>query len=201
MFLARTGRRISEVVRNDEYGSGVKGKDINWEEGMIEFTILKKSPRKRRDDGTLTERRERIRKLKPVPKQLLIELKKYIDNYDLKDSDYLFDFTTRRARQIIVAIGKKVGIEKVGNKQIHPHHFRHSFIVEGAKRVKNAQDLRLLQNMAEHSTINMTAEYMQFAPELERDLLKRMFIKNENKNIEDANPANKEEDVLGENQQ
>ena len=55
--------------------------------------------------------------------------------------------------------GKDAGIEYVGDKRIHPHHFRHSYSIYMVDRIS----IRKLQELLGHSDINTTAHYLQYS--------------------------------------
>lgn len=172
IILSKTSRRIGEVLL-------LQGRDIRWEEGMIEWTILKKNPRSRRDDGSFTPKALPVRKVKPVRPEVLQAIRRYMKDYQavnhIRDNDYLFNIQRDTFRKILLKIGKKVGIEKVGNKPLHPHHLRHSFLVHAARKAKNPAQLVLLKDIAEHSRIETTMHYLQFNPQEQRELLDAMF--------------------------
>ena len=150
IILANTGRRISEALN-------IKPEDINYEDELILWKI-----EKRKDITQAWIRAKR---------SLLLALKIYILKHNIKPFEYIFKSThypdrpisRRRADQIIKKVGKKAGLFKVGNSTIHAHILRHSFLIWGARLVKNAGDLRLLQMLAQHSNISMTASYLTFA--------------------------------------
>lgn len=167
--LAYTCRRVSEIVRS------LRPTDIKWEENMINWNILKKNPRKRLDNGLLEPKKESIRRLLPVKKIVIDTLKRYVGQNQIRDNDFIFPFNRSRAFQIIRKSGKLAGIEYVGSKRLHPHHFRHSFIREGAIRAETPKDIVLLSEQAQHGKIQTTMQYLRYAPQDQRELLKRMF--------------------------
>lgn len=173
-LLSRTGRRVSEVVRS------LKPHHIHWKDCLIEWTILKKNPRKRRDDGTLTPKADPFKKLAPVPKDVISMVGEFIKSYGIRDDQYIFDISRQRVNQILKKAGEKAGIETVGSKPLHPHHFRHSFLVLGSENAKTPKDLILLKEMAGHSKVETTVYYLQFNSSEQKNLLGRMFKKSKN---------------------
>jgi integrase len=147
-LLWKTGRRITEILT-------IKVKDIDFDDSRILFNIEKK--------------KKDYRAWKPIDEKTLYELSTYISKKELNDEDYLFKscsskgYLTRiRAYQILQEICFKIGIFYVGAKKPHPHHFRHSFAIEKAKKLKSPADIRKLQQYLEHSTLSMTENYLQF---------------------------------------
>lgn len=158
LMLWRTGRRISEVLP-------LKKKHIDFYKGLIKFRILKK--------------REKTYKLKPVDSEFINELNDYCK--DLQDEDYLFSSNTekdahikrRQAYDIINKTAVRAGITSVGDKQPHPHHFRHSYAVHFIRSCQGPAGLKMLQELLEHSNINITGSYLQFSGEdLKKELNK-----------------------------
>ena len=170
-LLYKTGRRVSEILC-------LKVNDIEWEEGLVCWHILKKK------DKEYTA-------VKLIDKKTLNILEGYINTNRLGKDDYLFQAERRKIwnnkRQPSKIINphlsrytvyyltkkycKKIGIEKVGNKLPHPHIFRHTFAVRMAKRMKFVGDIRKLQKMLEHTDMGITETYLQFNQEDMRELI------------------------------
>jgi len=140
-LLWRTGVRITELLN-------LKKKDIIWDERVILVETLKGGKGRKR----------RV----PIDRETLNLLRKWMKGKKGK----VFDFTRQYAFKIIRKIGKRAGITHVGEKKIHPHHFRHSFAVNW---VKKGGDLRKLQRILGHASIATTAHYLQFSPTETRD--------------------------------
>ena len=156
-LLWKSGRRISEVIQ-------IKVKDIDFENGVIHWVILKK--------------KVPSRALKPIDSKTLQLLKHYITQRRLRDEHYLIDRGDGRSYlnrsycyRLVRKICEDAGINKVGNKPPHPHHFRHSFAIDLIRRSKSASGIRIVQQALEHSSIQMTEQYLQFSPEELRELL------------------------------
>jgi len=182
-LLSRSGRRVTEIVgrkryvhRNANY-IGKRGKiglvksypkiqavrpvDINWEEGLIAFPILKK--------------RTKMRKLKVIDDETLKMLDEYIQEYRIAPNAALFPITRYRVNQIFVQCCEACGIYYIGEKRPHPHHLRHSYAIHVLKNSKNPADLKKLSMLLEHNSIEVTSGYLQFAQEDMRDLINEAF--------------------------
>jgi len=147
-LLWKSGRRITEILQ-------VKVKDIDFSNGNALFIILKK--------------KKPFKKWKPLDKFTLALLEKYISLSSLKSDHCLLHggnptkpISRQRAFQIVRRLCKEVGIIKVGNKKPHPHHFRHSYCIDLAKRSKSPADIRQVQKFMEHSSLGITERYLQF---------------------------------------
>jgi len=165
LTLARTGRRVSEIVRC------LKPKDIDFTNGLIDFTILKRFNRK-------TKERIPERSLLPVDEEVLAGLKEYIEARRIEADEYIFPISRQRADQIFKRASRKAGIFTIGSgkyNQPHVHVLRHSFAIQGAKSLKSPADLVQLKDMLGHSRIDTTMFYLKFNPAEKRDLLKEMW--------------------------
>lgn len=164
MLLWKTGRRISEILL-------LKVKDIDFENKSILWNILKKKhPLKRWkpvDDFTLRLLAEYINKTKNFER----------DDYLLHGGDPTKHISRQRAFQIIRGLGRSAGVEYVGGKKIHPHHFRHSFAIDMARDSTTAADLVQIKIMLEHVNTSVTEQYLQFA---NKDLRKFVNSKHDN---------------------
>jgi integrase len=151
IMLFHSGRRISELIQ-------LKPKDINFNDGLIAWNILKK--------------KAPIKKYIPIDDYALYYLYKYIEICGLTPDERIFAYTRQRADKIIKAIGKRAGIEIVGNKKIHAHNFRHGFAIYSLKQGAN---IREVQMSLDHSDLNMTAAYLQFTQEDLRNKMNMVF--------------------------
>lgn len=156
-LLWKSGRRISEILE-------LKVKDINFEERNIVWTILKK--------------KAPTRKVKPIDNFTIELLGGYIkesnllnEHYVLHNGNGLKHISRQRAFQLIRRICNEAGIFLVGDKKPHPHHFRHSFAINLAKKAKSPAHIRLLQRTLEHSNLAVTETYLQFNDEELRELI------------------------------
>jgi integrase len=171
LTLFYSGRRVSEVVRS------LKPKDIDFDENMIIWRIRKKKPRKRDEETGKFNRHKTppVKKIKAAHPKLIKALQAYIRGAHIGDESYVFPITTRRVRQIFTRLAKDSGIETVGEKPLHPHHMRHSFAIEAAKKISTPEGLVLLQKALDHSSIQTTMFYLQFAPREQKKLLEEMW--------------------------
>jgi integrase len=155
-LLWKTGRRIGEILN-------LKVRNINFDEAEILWFIEKK--------------KKEFPRWKPCDGETLGLLKEYtkgtdIDEYIFKSSQKVEGPISRqRAFQIIRELCKKAGIDYVGSKAPHPHHFRHSFAVDKARKLKSPADIRKLQMYLEHNNLGMTEQYLQFGNEELRSLV------------------------------
>jgi len=161
MTLAMTGRRISEALL-------LKPKDINYESEQIDWLILKKRP----------PERQWIR----TNRGLLLALKTYIIKYNIKPDEYVFrscqqknrPIIRSRAHQILRNAGEKAGIKNIGESKLHCHILRHSFAIWAVRQIKSAADLRKLQILLGHSSIDMTAQYLQYSQKDLEDIVNNL---------------------------
>ena len=133
LLMWRCGLRVSEVVT-------LKKKWIYFDEGII--AVYGKGKKFRRV---------------PVEKKTLELLKKYTE--EIRGDDRIFHITRFGVFKMVRKLGKRVGIERVGEKGVHPHHFRHSFAIV---MVKNGMPLPKLQTILGHSSLAATTFYLQF---------------------------------------
>lgn len=147
-----TGRRLSEILN-------IKISDINFEDRHVIINVLKK--------------RENHQDISYLDEDTIRIINIYLNNNDLIKSDYLFrsDFnpqkpiSRQRAFNIIKKCCNDAGIYKVGNKEPHPHHFRHTYAIDQARKLKSPADLRKLQMALSHSNLGVTEQYLKFAAE------------------------------------
>src|SRR5674476_1501484 len=69
------------------------------------------------------------------------------------DDRPVFALKQRQVRNIVKRYGSVIG------KDVHPHTFRHSYAIYC---VRNGWDIRRLQQVLGHSSLNVTAVYLQF---------------------------------------
>lgn len=165
LLLARSGRRVSEVVRC------LKPEDIDFTNGLINFRILKRFKKK-------TKEKIPFFLLLPVDEEVLAKLKQYIEIRNIKPDEYIFDISRQRVDQLFKRATRKAGIMSVGSgiyNKPHIHLLRHSFAIRGAKSLKNPADLVQLKDMLGHSRIDTTMFYLKFNPTEKKKLLKEMW--------------------------
>ena len=172
-LLWKSGRRISEIL-------ALKVSDLDFENNNILWHIEKKSRLLKdknnqiiKDPITDKPLRQKIdlTRVKPMDKRTMAMLGAYIQEQGFSPPDLILPITRQRAFQIIREVGKISGVRFVGNKQIHPHHFRHTFAVDYAKEAQSPSDLRKLQMFLEHSSLDMTEQYLQFGNKDLRDMV------------------------------
>lgn len=180
----KSGRRCGEVLM-------LKVKDIDFENNDIIWHILKKS-KKVLDENKepqfyideFGKQRYETKKIdlrvrKPIDKVTAQLLKDYIESESLGPESYVFEspykidspITRQRVFQIVRELCEKAGIYFVGDKKPHPHHFRHSFAIDLAKKAKTASGVMVIKNALEHSSVSQTEHYLQFGSEELRELI------------------------------
>jgi len=188
LILYRSGRRISEVLGKRPYTiqKGLRPCDINFEEGLIEWDILKKNPvrkinqftgRKKKKEKIIDERTNKKPKrlLLPLDSNTLSKLKLFIEKYNIGSYDRLFPINRKRAWQLINDISVKAEVNRADMK-IHPHMFRHSFAINFLK--KNPDDpfaLSKVQRFLDHSNLEVTQGYMQIQELDLKDSINEVF--------------------------
>jgi len=187
LTLYRTGRRITEIVGEKPYTHkvGLRPIDIR-EDHLVEFDILKKNPIKSKTKSGNKMNKEKLlllrlnkfpkRVLKPVDDVLFSVLVDFVNYNQIKPYDRLFPITRQRANDIVKHISSKCDIYR--NKfKIHCHMFRHTFPITILKQnPNNAAVLRQVQDLLEHSSINVTMNtYAQFTQEDKKETLNKTF--------------------------
>ena len=160
--LAYAGRRISEVVglriKDDEGKThilgGLKPKYIDVDNNLILWTTLKK---KQRSDNYKISM-----SWKPCQTSLINQLINYSKAVGITEEDLIFPFTRQWGYKIVNKAGRAAGINKVGEKPIHPHHFRHSFIINS---LKAGVPIHEVQRLVDHSSLKITEFYIKLSPD------------------------------------
>jgi integrase/recombinase XerD len=80
-------------------------------------------------------------------------LSEYVSAQQLPDDRPVFALKQRQVRNIVKRYGSVIG------KDVHSHTFRHSYAIHC---VRNRWDIRRLQQVLGHSSLNVTAVYLQF---------------------------------------
>lgn len=188
LTLFRTARRITEIVGEKPYTRkvGLRPCDLH-PDGLIEFDILKKNHIKSKTKAGNERNPEQVYKerllkmpkrvLKAVDTEYYQTLQSYIDYERIGNMNRVFPITDRRARDIIYAVSKQCNITRPNGK-IHPHSFRHSYAIYLLKSNPNdAATLRQVQDLLDHSSINMTMQYANFVQQDKIDMLDRVFAR------------------------
>ena len=154
-LLWATGCRLTELLM-------LTVEDVSWRDKALYMWTLKRKEKRRYqrivlvDDATVSLIRE------------------YMETYSVVKGQ-LFNLTARRVQQIVYEAGVTAGIPLVGEKMIHPHHFRHSHCVAWVRANPTMEGLRKLQQRVGHSSITTTAHYLQFAFEEQREEVEKVL--------------------------
>ncbi|MCG2868731.1 MAG: tyrosine-type recombinase/integrase [Candidatus Nanopusillus sp.] len=140
-FLFYTGVRVSELIK-------IKKSDIIFEEGFVK--VYGKGGKER---------------IVPIPKELLNELKDYINKINTEN---IFPLSSRQVERIIKNIAKKAGI----NKKVTPHVLRHSL---ATTLLSKGVDIRYIQEILGHSSLNITQIYTHVVPNQLKEIYQKIF--------------------------
>jgi integrase/recombinase XerD len=140
-FLFYTGVRVSELIK-------IKKSDIIFEEGFVK--VYGKGGKER---------------IVPIPKELLNELKDYINKINTEN---IFPLSSRQVERIIKNIAKKAGI----NKKVTPHILRHSL---ATTLLSKGVDIRYIQEILGHSSLNITQIYTHVVPNQLKEIYQKIF--------------------------
>jgi site-specific recombinase XerD len=147
-LLFFTGCRVSELL-------AIRKKDVN----LLKKTILIRQLKKRKGQ-------ELIREVLLPP-----YVKEYLKEYVLREVKGeelpLFEFTRQRAWQLVREL-----TEKVLERPLHPHVFRHSFAIQF---LKTTSDLEKVRRILGHSNYDTLKAYLDYTIEDIRGDLLRML--------------------------
>lgn len=138
-FFAKTGARVSELVRMDKESLETGVFEL-WTKGKIRRILI--------PDSIIEESREYF---KGVTTSLLFP------------SKHGGQMTTRGVAENIKRWAKKYDIPQ---EVAHPHSFRHLFAVEFLKRNK---DISMLADLLGHESVDTTAIYLKMSSEKQRE--------------------------------
>lgn len=168
LFL--TGRRVSEIVGYPRRGIlGLRAQDIDFNAGMITFTLEKRG----KWDKTGGKKRliERDRDKFRVPEKVLGLLKIYIEKRELGPGDRIFPASIQYFHKTLKRYLDRAGIQ--GKKRII-HGLRHSLAIVSLEAIKTAEDLRKLQRALGHKNLTTTEEYLKYKDVNEGELLNQI---------------------------
>lgn len=163
LMLAYTGRRVTEIL-------SIRVSDLIPESKQAVFHILKK--------------RKPLTKVKSVNSVVFDCILTYVTKQHLTMFDFIFQspinpdkaISSARVRQIVYEYADRLNMNlgtmpngKV--KRIHPHTFRHSYAVDGARACKSPGDIVKLQKILEHTNIQTTTHYLQYSDEDQREFM------------------------------
>ncbi len=177
-ILAYTGRRIGEVynlkvgdviLQNVSTGVNIPDEDKEYK---IIFKILKK--------------KGHPRKIKDVPRKVYLDVLEYISTLDKGADGNLFSsiqsdknqpMTLRNAKYRVYRWLRLSGHQFFRNTNIpvHPHTFRHSFAINAIRKFQRPSELRILQQVMEHSKLETTTFYLQFSDKEQSDLINHIY--------------------------
>jgi len=189
LTLERTGRRITEIVGEKPfvYAPGLRPQDIRLEEGLIEWSILKKNhvraytreDRKKSEKSLIKQRTEKKqhsarRKLVAADSVFLNLLARYCVEKNIGANERIFPIVRSKAWKMIKEVSKGCGLE--GSRKVSPKIFRHSMGVNFVKsHPRDPSAIVKLKELLAHSKIDITSIYLQFAQEDVREDLEEMF--------------------------
>ena len=140
-FLFYTGVRVSELIK-------IKTNDLIFEDGFVK--VYGKGGKER---------------IVPIPKELLNELKDYINKINTEN---IFPLSSRQVERIIKYIAKNAGI----SKKVTPHVLRHSL---ATTLLSKGVDIRYIQEILGHSSLNITQIYTHVVPNQLKEIYNKVF--------------------------
>lgn len=92
-------------------------------------------------------------------------LSNYVSSQNIGEEQPVFDLKRRQIGNIVKKYGKMIGVD------VHPHTLRHSFAIH---LVRSGMDLRRVQLLLGHSSLNMTQIYLQFKDDDIREIYEKI---------------------------
>ncbi len=90
----------------------------------------------------------------PLDAETIGQLQDYVMANGIENDASIFPLSKQWIRDLVHRYGTVIGVDNV-----HPHTFRHSFAINS---VRHGVDIRRLQQVLGHSSLNTTAVYLQF---------------------------------------
>lgn len=149
----RTGIRVGELT-------GIRIQDIDFDNRAVVIKVQKM----RKKDGKVIERRRVV----PIDQRTLDMVRQYLEwrkQFPYK-GDLLFPITRQRVDQVFWKLGRRAGINEIGDPSIskhtkmHPHVLRHSFSIYAIKR---GMSIERLQKILGHQSPTTTSVYLQYS--------------------------------------
>lgn len=137
------GLRVSEMLR-------LKRADIDLKEQLLRV-ISGKGGKDR---------------LIPIPKPLIHDLKRYLNEYFMVDKENLFETTPDNTRKMMQKLSKRFG------KKVHPHMLRHSYATYVLEKTNN---LELVRDLLGHSDIKITQIYTHMTTQSKKENIDRIW--------------------------
>jgi len=178
-----TGARIEEItggilirteIIKDKLGNIIEKKAYKIHcSGFIPMCIEEKNeqlilPLLKKSGKTISSRQV------PTPISFIKELKEYIVENNIKETDRIFPICRVRAFQIVKNAGINAGFSKIGfnERWLHPHLFRHSLAIHLRR---SGMSIEKIRDFFEHSSVGVTGFYLKFgSSEMEQDYRKIM---------------------------
>ena len=127
----------------------IRPRDVEWSNQVINITKAKRGKQRR---VLLNE-------------STLKMLSDYVLAQKIQEDRPIFGLTRRHIGRIVKKYGNAIGA------RVHPHTLRHSFAIH---LVRSGMDLRRLQLLLGHSSLNMTQIYLQFKDDDIREVYQKI---------------------------
>lgn len=155
-LLAHTGVRVSEALN-------IRRKHILPDKLLCVYSLKQRG-------------QKQPYRLVPISDTLDELLNKYINYFDICQSARLFPFTRQWADYTIKRWCRVLNVRCVDGSIPHCHTLRHSFAIRVVRSTKmTIEELRKLQVLMGHSSIDTTAYYLNFSPDAYRDVITTSF--------------------------
>ena len=129
-----------------------------WETGMRASEVLAVTPaniEQKNSIITITNAKGGKERRVLLKKETVDELFSYVARNDIENDAKLFPLKRRQLYNIVKKYGTLANI----GPGVHPHTLRHSFAIN---LVRHNTDIRRVQMLLGHSTLNVTSVYLQF---------------------------------------